>query len=551
MANTLRIKRRTADATAPSTLASGELAYNEVGGILYYGKGNNGSAVATSIVKLGGESLDASYLTTGTIPAGRMPAFTGDVTTSAGAVATTIAANAVSLAKMAQVATLTLLGRVTAATGNVEALTAAQAKTVLAIAQADVAGLTTASSPTFAGGTLTGELLISYASGRLRVTDGTNTLVMGMWDGSNVRIETSGRPLYVVSYGGAISLGRSSGTNLVIDTSSVSWGSNALLHAGNYASYSTFSGAGTFIGNIAITTDASSGDYSLIAHKYAGVTKAFSGYNGGLAIYGGETGIATRIQAGGQYAITALTNGNVGIGTTSPASKLHVSVANGTSDVLKIESPSTNNIVFGGVASGLTYIRSLEGSFEIGNTFSGGDLRLKAGNVERLRITSAGDVGIGTTSPANTLSLSRTGSTPILQLYSDRSAGSGGSSQLMQNRILFGGVNNQGWSTPDGAGIDFSVNYPTDGSSGKLNFWTYPSTTASPNMTIWESKVGIGTTSPSATLHVIGSSLLSTLYSSGSNTTSFTLGTDAWIKLATIPNYSYATIKGEISAANS
>ena len=73
------------------------------------------AAVATS-----GSATD---LAAGTLPAGRMPALTGDVTTTVNTVATTIANNAVSLAKMAQVATASVLGRNTAATGNVEVLT--------------------------------------------------------------------------------------------------------------------------------------------------------------------------------------------------------------------------------------------------------------------------------------------------------------------------------------------------------------------------------------------------------------------------------------------
>lgn len=53
---------------------------------------------------------------------------TGDAT---GATALTIGANKVTLAMMAQVATTTLMGRVTAATGNVEVLTPAQGRTIL------------------------------------------------------------------------------------------------------------------------------------------------------------------------------------------------------------------------------------------------------------------------------------------------------------------------------------------------------------------------------------------------------------------------------------
>ena len=60
---------------------------------------------------------------TGILNAGSHPALTGDVTTPSGSVATTIAANAVSFAKIQQIASGTLLGRSTAATGNVETIT--------------------------------------------------------------------------------------------------------------------------------------------------------------------------------------------------------------------------------------------------------------------------------------------------------------------------------------------------------------------------------------------------------------------------------------------
>jgi hypothetical protein len=61
MASVIKIKRRLSGATgAPSvgSLKGGELAYNEVSDVLYYGKGDNGSGVATSIVQVGGVSAD-------------------------------------------------------------------------------------------------------------------------------------------------------------------------------------------------------------------------------------------------------------------------------------------------------------------------------------------------------------------------------------------------------------------------------------------------------------------------------------------------------------
>ena len=72
-------------------------------------------------------SASASDLTTGTVPDARMPAHTGDVTSSAGAVALTIANDAVTNAKLANMAAGTYKMRVTASTGDPEDATAAQA----------------------------------------------------------------------------------------------------------------------------------------------------------------------------------------------------------------------------------------------------------------------------------------------------------------------------------------------------------------------------------------------------------------------------------------
>ena len=84
----------------------------------------NTTIVGTDAVQtLTNKSIDAGQLT-GTIAAGRMPAHTGDVTSSAGSVALTIAADAVTYAKLQNVsATDRLLGRSTAGAGDVEEIT--------------------------------------------------------------------------------------------------------------------------------------------------------------------------------------------------------------------------------------------------------------------------------------------------------------------------------------------------------------------------------------------------------------------------------------------
>ena len=64
MANTIRIKRRTTDSTAPSTsqAVNAELAFNENTETLYYGKGGN-TAASSSVIKIGG---NGAFLTVDT-----------------------------------------------------------------------------------------------------------------------------------------------------------------------------------------------------------------------------------------------------------------------------------------------------------------------------------------------------------------------------------------------------------------------------------------------------------------------------------------------------
>ncbi len=68
MANTLRIKRRvTGAAGAPSGLKNAELAFNEVDGILYYGKGSDVDGNATTIPAIAGDGAFVSLTGTQTI----------------------------------------------------------------------------------------------------------------------------------------------------------------------------------------------------------------------------------------------------------------------------------------------------------------------------------------------------------------------------------------------------------------------------------------------------------------------------------------------------
>lgn len=79
------------------------------------------------------DTTNAANISSGTLPAGRMPAYTGDVTSSAGAAANTIANDAVTNAKLANMANSTIKGRVSAGSGDPEDLSIAQVKTMLGV----------------------------------------------------------------------------------------------------------------------------------------------------------------------------------------------------------------------------------------------------------------------------------------------------------------------------------------------------------------------------------------------------------------------------------
>ena len=153
-----------------------------------------------------------------------------------------------------------------------------------------------------AGGTLTGQLNIEYTNARQVIKDGTNTLVMGHWDTVNVRIEATGRPLYMVSYGGAISIGRSSGSNLVVDTASVSYGGNAVLTSASTLTAGNLSGtipsavlgnSALFIGTTSIALNRASAAQSLTGVNIDGSSGSCTG-NAATATYARRLDDASR-----------------------------------------------------------------------------------------------------------------------------------------------------------------------------------------------------------------------------------------------------------------
>jgi hypothetical protein len=196
---------------------------------------------------------------------------------------------------------------------------------------------------------------------------------------------------------------------------------------------------------------------------------------GKYQIYTNTNNLYINNVASNTFPLTILNSGNVGIGTTSPASQLHLYGASGATGEIRLESSNGKAFTIGSTGT----------SYGSANNLIIYDINA---STERLRIDTNGNVGIGVTNPSR-------------ELVVAGNVGLSGS-----NTYIFGG-DNEILAGQDGSGYYFATgngqNLTKPVFIGDNNSYIRFQSGDAERMRITSSgEVGIGTSNPETNLHI-------------------------------------------------
>ncbi|NBU58525.1 MAG: hypothetical protein EBS23_01860 [Betaproteobacteria bacterium] len=203
-------------------------------------------------------------------------------------------------------------------------------------------------------------------------------------------------------------------------------------------------------------------------------------------------------------------NGNVGIGTTAPTSKLHIT-GSGTEDGLRVVLDDSNNILLGYATSGTNVTHNL---YTSGST---GILAIHAAGTEQIRLSSngssflnGGNVGIGTIAPTQLLEVRKdqAGASTIAKVTNvSTTAGTQARYDLATGSAnAYSILSLTESATPyfeisSGDGVTGGMYFTSGAASTNIPIVFRQSSTERMRIAA-DGHVGIGTTSPTSKLHV-------------------------------------------------
>jgi hypothetical protein len=205
-------------------------------------------------------------------------------------------------------------------------------------------------------------------------------------------------------------------------------------------------------------------------------------------------------------------DGNVGIGTDDPSTKLNVKHTGGNAVRIETDGDTDSNLLHfktssstgqgyigtEGSTAGANFTGTTAYAFVAGSTSSGVDTQFLSAGAVRATIDHTGNVGIGTSSPSAALDIEGLGNTVAAHIFTSDNVSNATAS------LVFG--------TTPGARTKASiqmVNINTGNAEGALAFSTNSGASLTERMRIDGSgNVGIGTNSPLAKLHVQGNAVI-------------------------------------------
>ena len=249
-------------------------------------------------------------------------------------------------------------------------------------------------------------------------------------------------------------------------------------------------------GNVGIGTTSPNEKLQVAGNIHA---YAPSGVNAEIAASTAAGSTTVSIRSSG---ITHFNGGNVGIGTTSPGRKLTIGNANGfvNNQISLLDGGGTEQATIAvetTTANDLLVASKANLRFFTGSTI-GASTTLPTN--ERMRITSAGNVGIGTNSPNSKLDVRRSGNGVALELIQT----SGSANDYIDLKMIAGNTTAGTFGT--------ILRHKRDGSGGgDFSILTNPTLSGTPTEKLIVKSggnVGIGTTSPTEKLEVAGNTLI-------------------------------------------